>query len=273
MMLRPVKFDIQKVLEWDDWKNECIPRMQHAATLEIAHLPKFLPHEGKCAVVGAAPSVKNYVEEIKELGGTEPNIVMSVNGAHGWLIKNSIIPNIHVISEMDLTNVREALGGDPHEGVAYYISSYCDPVIFQQLEGFRRVLWHPYCAPEGYQQAVAELFPEEFMVAGGFCTFFRTMSISIVLGYRELELFGVDSSFDGSSHVEGYALADKEARISIWGANPDGLRKFTTQGGLAFQAKEFLEFCEINQEWLRLRIHGDGLLRYLHEGRYPEQYH
>lgn len=217
--------------------------------------------------MGAAPSVKDYVDQIKQA-----QVILSVNGAHNWLIKHGVIPNIHVISEMDLTGVKEALGGEPHPGVAYYVSSYCAPAIFEQLQGYRQVLWHPYCAPEGYQQAIAEYFPGEFMVAGGFCTFFRSITIATILGYRDLELFGVDSSFEGSSHVDGYALADKEARISIWGANPDGLRRFTTQGGLAFQASEFLDYCKFNQAGLRLRIHGDGLLRYLHEGRYPEQY-
>lgn len=272
--LCPVEFQFQSHIKWEEWKQDCIPHLQHATTLKIPHLPQLLPHEGVCAIVGAAPSVQGYVDQIKSIAEGKFNRILSVNGAHAWLLKQQIPPHIHVISEMDLDDIRVALGGDPHPEVTYYVASYCNPVLFEQLKEHRCVLWHSYCWPQGYQQAIATHFPGEFMVGGGFCTFFKSMIIPIVLGYRELELFGVDSSFEGSSHVGGYVLANKEPRVTVWGANPSHtkVKKFTTQGGLAFQASEFVEFCKNNQANLRLRIHGDGLLRYIHESRYPEQY-
>lgn len=272
--LRPVEFQFQTRIEWNEWKLECIPRLQHAALLKIPHLPQLLPHGGLCAVVGAAPSVQGYVDQIKTIAAGASNRVLSVNGAHSWLLKNGVTPHIHIISEMDLDDVEVALGGAPHPEVTYYLASYCSPRLFEQLKGHHCVLWHPYCWPQGYQEAIASHFPGEFMVGGGFCTLFKSMIITIILGYRELELFGVDSSFEGSSHVDGYALADKEPRVTVWGANPTHtkVKKFTTQGGLAFQASEFVEFCKHYQSVLRLRIRGAGLLRYVHESRYPEQY-
>ncbi len=272
--MRPVQFEIQTILDWDDWKQTCIPRLRHARGLDIPHLPQFHPHLGKCAIVGAGPSVKHYVEQIKAIGAGDLNLVLTVNGAHDWLIQQDVPPDIHVVSEMDLEDARVALGGHPHPDVAYYICSYCAPSIFLQLASYRRVLWHAFCAPQGYQQAIAKYFPGDFMVAGGFCTFFRTLTIATILGYRDIELFGIDSSFEDSSHVDGYVLADKEPRIKLWGADPNhvDLRQFTTQGGLAFQVREFLDYCKHNQAGLSLRVHGDGLLRYVHESRYPEQY-
>lgn len=272
--LQQVQFEFQQTLEWDDWQHVCLPRLRYAAALKIPHLPQLEPHDGKMAVVGAGPSVTQYLDKIKPFKESEFDNLMSVNGTHDWLIKNGITPRIHVIAEMDLEDVTLALGGQPNKDVVYYIASYCHQNIFEQLEGYKRVLWHSFIPPQGYQQAIASFFPHEFMIAGGFATFFRSMSIAITLGFRHFDLFGLDSSFDESSHMDGYSIADREPKITVWGAGPYGvnLKKFKTQGGLAFQAKEFLEFCKYNQAGLRLCVHGDGLLRHLHENHYPEQY-
>lgn len=272
--LNALQFEFQRRLDWVEWQHECCSCLEYAASLKIQHLPQLIPHYGKMAIVGAAPSVEGYLTEIAKFKEDDFDNLMSINGAHAWLIKNGIIPRIHVISEMDVDDVELALGGPPHQAVTYYVSSCCLPKVFEQLEGYNRVLWHHFMPFEGYQELIQKLFPEEFMVRGGFATFFKSMTIAIILGFRYFDLFGLDSSFDTSSHLPGYAMADKEKHITIWGANGEGkrLKKFKTTGALAFQAKEFLEFCLHNQPSLSLRVHGDGLLRYLHESRYPDQY-
>ena len=113
------------------------------------------------------------------------------------------------------------------------------------------------------------------MLAGGWGTLFRCINVSIVLGYRKFELFGVDSSFDGDSdHLPGYKMANLEKVYNIWGVDElsHEARKFRSNGSLAFQAYEFLKFCEVNQKALSIRVYGDNLLRYIHKSRYPEQY-
>jgi hypothetical protein len=224
--------------------------------------------------VGAGPSVTKDLNDIAILRKSDTGMVMSVNGAHNWLIENGIIPSIHVLFEHDLETIATSLGGPPHKDVVYYVCSQCSPNIFKELEGYNKVLWHAFCPPQGYQQAIAKYFPGEFMVSGGFATFFRSLTIATILGFRDFDLFGLDSSFEDSSHIDGYAMADKEQKVSVWGRDKTTgeIKKFTTQGGLAFQANEFIQFCTINQPGLRMRVHGDGLLRYLHEGSYPEQY-
>lgn len=272
--LRPVEFHIKKLIEWNIWKKECLPRLRYASRLKIPHLPELLPFGGKCAIVGAGPSVVGYVEKIKSIAAGSDNIVMSVNASHSWLLSHDLTPNIHVIFEPDLEEAKTALGCDPQKGIAYYIASHCAQQVFKDLEGFHRVLYHAFCPPQEYQQAIGRYFPGEFMVAGGYATFFRCLSIALILGYRDFELFGVDSSFEDSSHLEGYAVANREQPIMVWGADSShkNMKEFKTQGGLVFQANEFVEFCKHNQAGIHLRINGDGLLRYIHESRYPEQY-
>ena len=273
--LHPVKFNLGTVVHWEEWQLRCIPNIKYASKLKIPHLPQLQPHDGKMAIVGAGPSVSDYLDEIRAIKEARDfNNLISVNGAHNWLVKSGVKPRIHIVFEPDLEDVRDALGGDPAEGVTYYIASQCDKKIFRQLEGHNRVIWHAFQPPQEYQQAIHRYFPGEFMVAGGYATFFRAISISVILGFRDFELFGIDCSFKDSSHIDGYAIANVEPRTNVWGSDPrtNRLKKFTTQGGLAFQANEFIELCKHNHDGLSIRVHGDGLLRYLHEARYPEQY-
>jgi hypothetical protein len=111
------------------------------------------------------------------------------------------------------------------------------------------------------------------MVAGQYATFFRTLTILMTLGYSDFDLFGLDSSFEHDSHVKGYRTGNLEEAITLWGVDPrnDKLQQFRTNGSLAFQTYCFLDFC-MHQSSINLRVHGDGLLRYLHQSRYPEQY-
>lgn len=273
-MLSSIQFELGRVIEWTEWRHECLPRLKYASKLEMKHLPQLEPHDGKCVIVGAGPSAENYIDKIRALKADGQHLLMTVNAMHGWALGHGIIPHIQVVFEHDIEDVRASLGGNPHPEVTYYITSFCSQKVFRQLSKFNRVLWHAFCPPHGYQKAIARYFPGEFMVAGGYCTFFRAVTIATILGYRNFDLFGVDSSFEESSHIEGYALADIEERITVYARDSQSkeLRQFTTQGGLAFQATEFMKFCEINQPGLRLRIHGDGLLRFMHETRYPEQY-
>jgi Protein of unknown function DUF115 len=272
--LRNIKFQFQQSIDWIEWRNICIPRLKHAAKLTIPHLPELMPHKGRMAIVGAGPTVADYVDEIKKYKISDLDNVMSLNATHNWLIQHGVIPRIHVISEFDVEDVSVALGGPPHKEVTYYISSACHENISRQLTNHKRVLWHQFMPMQGYQQAISRYFKNEFMVASGFATFFKSLAIATVLGFRDFELFGLDSSFEESSHVGGYAIANRETKLSVWAGDPWGhnLKKFTSQGNLVFQAKEFIEFCKYNQSGLKLRVCGDGLLRHLHETRHPEQY-
>jgi hypothetical protein len=272
--LQHIQFEFQQVLDWQDWRHTCVPRLKYAANLEIPHLPELQAHMGKMAIVGAGPSVVNYVDKIKTFKVSDEDNLMSLNATHNWLIQQGIIPRIHVISEFDVEDVEISLGGPPHKDVYYYVSSSCHLNIFKQLANYKRVLWHPFMPMQGYQNAIKRYFPNDFMVASGFATFFKSLAISAILGFRNFDLFGLDSSFDESSHMEGYVISNTEPKITVWAADQSGkkLKKFLTQGGLAFQAKEFLEFCKYNQSGIDLRVRGEGLLRYLHENRYPEQY-
>lgn len=276
--LKPIQFDLPpfRLEAWDEWKPKLIERLEYASKLNIPHLPQLLPCEGTAVIVGSGPSVVGFEKEIKKCSSGELDLLFSLNGAHEWLIGNVRPPNIHVIFESDIEDISISLGGPPNKAVAYYLCSQCDSKLFEQLEGYRRVLWHVFQWHQEYQNIIAQMFRGEFMVTGGWSTFFMSLYIAVILGYRKFELFGVDCSYpeDGSDHIPGYKTADVEKPYNIWGVDEATMlaRRFRSNGSLALQAYEFYKFCEINQSGLSLRVHGDSLLQYIHKSKYPEQY-
>lgn len=124
-----------------------------------------------------------------------------------------------------------------------------------------------------------ELFQGSNLVGGGIGTFTRTLTIALHLGFRNIELFGVDSSYPDDSkltHVEGYETDAKVEVDSFYVHARNDLtkevRRFKTMGYLALQVEEFKEYCKVNHHVFALRVHGDGLLRFVHRSMYPNQY-
>src|ERR1700719_5026390 len=109
------KFGLDKYSDWDDFKKICIPRMEYAATLSIKHITQADPSQEICVIVGAGPTVNEFIDELKKLKDKSDHTLCAINRVHEFLIKNGIIPSFHVIFENDIEDVEQALGGPPHK--------------------------------------------------------------------------------------------------------------------------------------------------------------
>jgi uncharacterized Rossmann fold enzyme len=277
----PIVFKVVKPSDADgkerDQTNDAANHMRYAATLGLPELvQKTLPRQGKAVIVGGAPSVKNYLEKIREFSKNPFNGIFALNWSHTWLIKNRIIPRATVFFEIDSepeTSLKAA-----HPDVMYFICSHCHPNTFDQLNGFKRVLWHSIPNSDVEQKVHDEIFSNSAIVGGGIGTFTRTLAVAMYIGYRDFELFGCDSSYpdNDKTHVDGYEtlMDDKTDGLYVYARHDvtGEVRRFRTIGPLALQHEEFKEFCKVNHQYFTLRVHGDSLLRYTHERMYSDQY-
>ncbi len=271
-VLKPMCYQWSPNQAWDRIiETDRLNRLEFYAKQDMVHLSQLEPHNLKCAIVGGAPSVHKYIHEIDAIR-RKPGLVMSINGAHKWLIDQGCPPTIHVLFEIDMDKFEDATGSPPHRSVYYYVCSHYDPKVYEALNGFKRVLWHHYDDDPEYQGHIHRLFPGEFMVSGGYVTFFRCMNIALILGFRHFEIFGCDCSFETNSHIDGYPTVAKEPEMKVAAGTKNDYRMFKTNPSLSFLAKEFMEFCKVHQAGLRIKVHGDGMLRHLHQTEYPEQY-
>ena len=266
-----IYYQADKTETWNKLVVDRRSKLEEIAKLKIPHLVQFPQHLGRCAIVGAAPSIKDHIEELKIFKGDD--IIISLNGAHEFLIKNGVIPNIHILFEIDLQKAEDSCGGLPHRNVYYYICSICDQSLFKQLEGYRRVLWHCFDEDTNYQESITRLFPNEPIIGGSHVTFFRALNVALTLGFKEFHVFGCDCSFEGeNTHYDGYHNDGKEMKLKVAVGAVNKHRLFQTTPSLSHIASEFIRFCDAYQPALDLKVHGDGLLRHLHQSKYPDSY-
>jgi hypothetical protein len=260
-----------------DQRPDAVNHMRYAHTLGLPELQQRpLPRYGRAIIVGGAPSIQSELDNIRELSKDPNNAIFAINWSHTWLLQNGIIPHYCVFFEIDAEP--DTVLKNAHPDVNYYICSHCHERTFDMLKDYKRVLWHSIPNSPDEHECHNELFPESSMVGGGIGTFTRTLSIALFLGFRNLDLFGCDSSFpdDGITHADGYetpVTASKDgfyvyARHDVTG----NVRRFRTLGYLALQVEEFKEYCLCNHQIFTCRVHGDSLLRFTHESTYPDQY-
>jgi len=261
-----IYFDSNGINNWQgvDFRD----RLKHSSELGILSLSELPAHKYRCAIVGGAPTIKDHLDDLKTF--TSDDIIVSINGAHEYLIKNGIVPTIHVLFEVDLKSVEQSTGGPVHKDVSYYVCSHCDKNIFKQLEDSLVVIWHGHDSRPEYMKLLKELFPKEPILKGGFVTFFRSISVAMALGYRHFEFFGCDCSFEGKkTHFDGYHNDGKERNLQVVCGVSGNKRTFNTTPSLSFLVNEFMVFCEMHPE-LIIKIHGDGLLKYMYESKHPQ---
>lgn len=279
----PIKFNIVKPTdkqtgEFRDQTGDAAKNMRYAATLNLPVLSNpGPPRMGRAVIVGGAPSVKGQLRDIKKLAKDPDNAIFALNWTHTWLINQGIVPYATVFFEIDaepdtvLKNIRK--------DVVYYICSHCDQKTFDALAGYKRILWHSPPNSPGEKEVHDELYPNHAMVGGGINSFTRTVSIALMLGYRNIEIFGCDGSFpedSKSTHVEGYETPNNVKTDSLEVVAVDTTtgerRTFKTVGYLALQTEEFKEYCKLQHQMFACRVHGDGMLAFVHRKNWPHQY-
>lgn len=278
---RPIRFKMKRPDGPDgierDQTSDAADHMRYAASLGLPTLQREpLPRYGRAIIVGGGPSVKGQLETIRAFSQDKNNRIFAINWAHTWLINNGIIPHGSVFFEIDAEpdSTLEAA----HEDVTYFICSHCHPKTFDMLQGYKRVLWHSPPNSEFERVVGEEIYQGTPLVGGGISTFTRAMTIALYLGFRDLDLFGIDGCFpdEGKTHVDGYEtiMDNKTDGMFVWAKSKrtGEVRRFKTLGYLALQVEEFKVYCEVNHPHFTLRVHGDSLMRYAHQDAYPSQY-
>jgi hypothetical protein len=145
----------------------------------VQQLPE---HDEPLAIVCSGPSVPAFLDELRSW----PGKIWAINGAYRYLLDNGIIPD--GFFGMDplpglAPYVKET---DPH--TTFYICSICDPSVFDNLKDRKVQLWHP----DGEDMVYP---PDQWVIGGGTTAVTRAPYLALLQGYRDITLYGVDSSF------------------------------------------------------------------------------
>lgn len=217
--------------------------VQHALSLGLPEVKVKTKGKDKALVLGAAPSINAYADEIRRHRGP----IYAVNAALGWCLKHSITPTGWVTLD-PLPQTARYIENGPD--ITYYVASCCDPTLFKALAGRHVVLWHAL-SPD-------LPLPGCVQVGGGGTSATRAPMLAWLLGANRVTLYGVDSSFEASYYADGRDLSATRADpandpITV---EFDGVSYRTTRGLL--QQATYLQYM-VQRFPGRLRVKGEGL--------------
>jgi hypothetical protein len=215
------------------------------------------PHGRRAIVACYGPSLRGYVtrlaDEVAECNG-EADII-SVSGAHDFLIGNGVIPTYHV--ECDPRPHKADNISGPHPGVQYLIGSVASPVLFDKLQGADVALWHVGTIEHSHR-LVKELKEDSRLVMpGGGSVGLRCIPLLYGMGYRDFSIYGMDCSFaeGGEQQWAGKHAGKRQDVVHVYVLG----RSFDTSPQLLTYATDFLEMIQKCEDW-EFRVYGDGLL-------------
>ena len=176
------------------------------------------------------------------------NLVLSVSGAHDFLIARGIVPDIHV--DVDPREHKGFFTKNPNPAVKYWMASCCHPSVIDNLIPYDLTLWHVLNSDEDHR-IYHELERDAWLLAGGGSVGCRAVNLMYTQGFRRFSIHGMDCSFadDGEQHAGAHSGKVQQE----WEATCGG-KRFRTSGTLIAIASAFLQNMTVLEE----RSRGDG---------------
>ena len=228
-------------------------RQAHIDSTVARNLPTCInrkERKGKVAIVASGPSATDYIDLLKEWDGE----IWGINGAFTWLRHRGVKPTAFI-------------GLDPEEmlkdylleipDATYYIAAQCHPGVFDHLKGHNVRVWFPADKDVKFPFGATQVY-------GGSTCLSRAPNLAYLLGYRDVHIFGGDSSYTNKSHVYGEQ-----------GDLPGGTFPLELNGRVFITTRQMLqqacEFAEQMVEWARpgddgskplsVSLYGEGLMQ------------
>lgn len=216
------------------------------------------PAHDRLAVLACyGPSLIDTVDDLKRESRTPDADLISVSGAHDFLLKRWIAPDYHVECDPRAHKADNIAHHNP--STRYLLASCVHPALFEKLgEAADIALWHVASAQHSVE--LIDVLGEDprTVITGGGSVGLRAISLLYAMGYRRFSVHGMDCSFaDGgvAQHAGKHAGAKQDVVTFTCGG-----RVFSTSHILKTYATDFLEMVQHVND-LDIRLHGDGLLQ------------
>ena len=228
--------------------------IEHALTRKVRGFQELVGKKsGAVSIVGSGPSLKDTWHRIEDVGGD----IIACNAANQFLLERGIVPDYVMFFDADPLMLEFIT---PHEDITYLVASRCPPKAFDMLKDCNVVCWH--AAGDAH---IAEILTkngrQEPMVAGGTAAVTRAMVLAEPMGYREVHIWGGDSSFNdaGDTHIRQSTTVEKRMQIMCNG------RVFWCAPWMAQQAEDFKILAPPLRDayGMKIVVHGDGLIPHL----------
>jgi hypothetical protein len=221
-------------------------QMSQARGQMLKKRPKF--NDKWASIVCYGPSLADTWKLIKRP-------IVTVSGAHDYLVRRGIVPDFHV--DCDPREHKARMLQNPQAKTIYLMATVCHPKYWEVLKGRQVRLWHLINGDDLETVAwVMQNHPEgaNSMIGGGSSVGQRAMNVMAALGYRRFNIHGMDCSFTIDRHA-GAHLGKEQAKIMVKAGN----RVFQTTRQMLQAAIEMEQF--ITTQDAEIAFFGDGLMQ------------
>ena len=247
-----------------------VDQIRSACERGLPEVGVFEPHERTLALCGYGPSLREFVDELKN---TKADI-LTTSGAHDVLVDAGVYPTYHV--ECDAQKHKAKLLQKPNDVTRYLIASCCHPDVFENLRGRNVALWHIAHSKEEDAE-VDQHVKRAVKVIGAPSSGGRSMGLAFVMGFRRFMVYGMDSSFpfdesidekEQLQHAGDHPNQDWNSK-HVFRTDPINGKAYYTTLPLLIAAQSFYTIAEKTQG--KFLIRGDSMLAAMVKARDHER--
>lgn len=214
-------------------------------------------HDRVAVMVGGGPSLADHIETIREMQAQGAD-VFAMNRASAYLREHGIAADYQVIADAK----PETASLLDSEAEHHLLASQVDLATMDRADAVspKISLWH-LCVDEDMDR----LFPVErrkrggyALVGGGAAVGNSALCLAYVMGYRQFECFGYDSSHRGeASHAYEQDMNRFIPTVEVEWAG----KTYLSSVAMKAQAEKFqITGQALEKEGCAIHVHGDGLL-------------
>jgi SAM-dependent methyltransferase len=224
---------------------------------ELEWLAAKEPHEGIAVMVGGGPSVEDFHIEIMEMANDLDATVFAMNAASQYLNEHDIRVDYQVIAD---AKEETATLVDPKAG-AHLFASQVNPATMRSVD--HPIVWHLENIDSGNVETALEPIRMKrggyAVIGGGASTGNAALCVAYCMGFRDLRLFGYDSSNRGQ---RSHAYEQTMNRIIPVTEVEWGGKIYSSSVSMRSQAEKF-QFTarELKGHGCKITVYGEGLLQ------------
>lgn len=258
--------DLKIVVTTNTKLEQIQSNIEKALRFRAPFLDVRTPNGRKLAICASGPSLARYWDQIDA-----KTSVLALNGAYKFLVEKGRVPDYFAMLDARPQNVNFLT--NLQNQTEHLLALQCDPAIFQTFvdrfpEDYAYRISKFALASPSCLKMVQEYDPKAIAFGGGATIGMTALALGAALGYRDVTLYGYESSFEGDNRrVWNQPQNIGEILIDVWVED----RKYITTPALASQVTEFRPFLAAVTEMFpdfEVKLMSDGLLRdYLAAGQ------
>jgi Protein of unknown function DUF115 len=227
--------------------------IRYSSSLDIPVLELREANTQRMIICGGGPSLIDCLPQIRE-EHKKGSVIVGLNGAAKWLKDHGMWADWLVMIDARPENLKFCQADSARQ---YFLSSQCDPSVFDELDDKDVTLFH-IDIPK-----IGEYVPNNGKpiqaIGGGSTVGLMAMSLAYTQGFRDIHLYGYDSSFrEDKGHVYDQIQTDPVIDVVVNG------RPFKSTPWMVTQTNQWQDLAnQLRQLDCEVTVHGDGLLPYV----------